>query len=558
EIDVDWDDNGEGDFDHYRLERADNASFTGASSFTTTSSDYADSGLTPGEEYHYRVFAVDAGGNESSASGSDSAVATDLPPAAPTGLGATPGAGEGEIDVDWDDNTEPDFDHYRLERADNASFTGASSFTTTSSDYADSGLTPGQTYHYRAFAVDAGGNESTASGSDSAVATDLPPAAPTGLTLVPGPGEGEIEVSWDANSEADIDRYRLERDTDGGFGPGSDPFEQPATHFADSGLTPGEEYFYRVIAIDAGGNWSAPSTVESAIALDLAPAAPSGLTAVPGAGEGEIDVDWDDSTEGDFDHYRLERADNPSFTGASSFTTASSDYADSGLTPGEEYHYRVFAVDGGGNESGASDADSAIATDAAPAAPTGLMAEEGTGEGEILLTWNASMEFDLDRYVLERDTSDVFGAGTTSFETTDESYLDSGLDTGVAYYYRLFAVDVGGNQSAPSDTVDLTLEGTDVPEDLVAAVSFIRPNPFADRASIAYSVPAGGAHVTLRIYDIRGRLVRTLVDDQSTGGVYEAVWHGRDSGGREVASGIYFCRAEVGEVSEIRKLVLIR
>ncbi len=558
EIDVDWSDNSEPDFDHYRLERADNPSFTGASSFTTSSSSYGDSGLTPGQRYYYRVYAVDAGDNESGASGSDSAYATDLAPAAPTGLTASPGSGEGEIDVDWYDSTESDFDHYRLERADNPSFTGSSSFTVGSSEYADGGLTSGGTYFYRVYAVDVNSNESPASGDDSAVATDLAPATPGGLTVTPGPGEGEIEVSWDANTEPDFDHYRLERDTDDGFGPGSDPFEGQVAYHADSGLVPGDEYFYRVFAIDTGGNESAPSSVESAIALDLAPAAPTSVVAVSGAGEGEIDVDWDDNAESDFDHYRVERADNPEFTGATSFTAGASEYGDSGLTPGETYHYRVYAVDANSNESGASGATSALATDVAPDAPTGLAAEDGVEEGEIQLSWDASLELDFDHYRLERDTTAVFGAATVSFETSDESYLDSGLPLGATYYYRLFAVDLGANESAPSDTVDHALIDTDVPENLVASVSFMRPNPFTEQSAIAYSVPAQGARVALRIYDINGRLVRTLVDAVSAGGVHEAVWDGRDSNGTPVASGIYFCRAEVDSVTEVRKVVLIR
>ncbi|MCD4690832.1 S8 family serine peptidase, partial [bacterium] len=468
EIDVDWNDNGESDFDHYRIERAESPSFSGAVSFTTATSDYADTGLTSGERYYYRVYAVDAGGNESGASSTDSAVATDLAPAAPTGLSAVPGSGEGEIDIDWNDNGEGDFDHYRVERADSPSFSGASSFTTATSEYADSGLTLGDTYYYRVYAVDAGGNESGASSTDSAVATDLAPAAPTGLTAVSGPGEGEILVSWSANTEPDLDRYRLERSTAPDFEPGSEPFEEFAVFFQDTGLIPGELYYYRVYAIDAGGNESAPSTVESAIALDLDPAAPIGLAASPGAGAGVIDIDWTDNGEADFDHYRLERADNPAFTGAVSFTTATSDYADSGLTPSATYHYRAFAVDANSNESGPSNTGSAAATDAAPAAPTGLAAEDGPSDGEIQLSWDASLEFDFDRYRLERDTTAVFGVGTTAHETTNEDYLDSGLAAGVTYYYRLFVIDQGENVSAPSDIVEHTLVDTGVPEDLVA------------------------------------------------------------------------------------------
>jgi flagellar hook assembly protein FlgD len=89
-------------------------------------------------------------------------------------------------------------------------------------------------------------------------------------------------------------------------------------------------------------------------------------------------------------------------------------------------------------------------------------------------------------------------------------------------------------------------------------VSFMRPNPFTQQSAIAYAVPARGARVSLRIYDINGRLVRTLIEGRSAGGMHEAVWDGRDESGTPVASGIYFCRAEVDTLTEVRKVVLIR
>jgi len=98
----------------------------------------------------------------------------DPPPAPPTGLGAVPGTGEGEIDVSWDPNSEPDLSHYRIERDDDPGFTSPTSFTTDPPFYTDSGLTPGQTYWYRVFAVDDGGNESGPSNVAFSDAQDLP------------------------------------------------------------------------------------------------------------------------------------------------------------------------------------------------------------------------------------------------------------------------------------------------------------------------------------------------------------------------------------------------
>ena len=217
----------------------------------------------------------------------------------------------------------------------------------------------------------------------------------------------------------------------------------------------------------------------------------------------------------------------------------------------------MFAVDQGSNEGPPSNVDSASALDTAPAAPTGLTAVEGSGEGEVDVNWDANGEPDLDHYRVERDTSALFGPGAFTVSVSGTSFLDTGLDPDT-YYYRVIAVDSGGNESAPSDTVDVTLEQTGVEENLVAAVSFVRPNPFTAQTTIGYTVPAGGADVTLRLYDIRGRLVRTLVSGRHSGGAYEITWDGRDSAGRTVSSGIYFARTSIGSWGETRKIAFVR
>jgi flagellar hook assembly protein FlgD len=67
-----------------------------------------------------------------------------------------------------------------------------------------------------------------------------------------------------------------------------------------------------------------------------------------------------------------------------------------------------------------------------------------------------------------------------------------------------------------------------------------------------------GATVSLRFYDIRGHLVRTLIDRHHSGGAHEVAWDGRDSRGRTVSSGVYFARMSIGDWSETRKIAFVR
>lgn len=84
------------------------------------------------------------------------------------------------------------------------------------------------------------------------------------------------------------------------------------------------------------------------------------------------------------------------------------------------------------------------------------------------------------------------------------------------------------------------------------------PNPFNPVTTITYGIDKR-SRVTLRIYDVAGRLVRTLVDEvQEPGHRYTVTWDGRNAFNRSVSSGIYFCRLTTGTRASTRKMVLLR
>jgi hypothetical protein len=83
------------------------------------------------------------------------------------------------------------------------------------------------------------------------------------------------------------------------------------------------------------------------------------------------------------------------------------------------------------------------------------------------------------------------------------------------------------------------------------------PNPFNTTTIIRYQLYKQ-MPVKLSIYDILGRQVATLVDAVQPAGNYQIVWDGKNTDGREVASGIYFCQFQAKQVVENRKLVLLR
>jgi len=84
-----------------------------------------------------------------------------------------------------------------------------------------------------------------------------------------------------------------------------------------------------------------------------------------------------------------------------------------------------------------------------------------------------------------------------------------------------------------------------------------QPNPFNPQTTIKYDIPAD-SWATLRIYDVRGALVRTLVDTDLPRGSHQATWDGRDASGRGMASGSYFARLEAGGRVETVRMSLVR
>jgi len=83
------------------------------------------------------------------------------------------------------------------------------------------------------------------------------------------------------------------------------------------------------------------------------------------------------------------------------------------------------------------------------------------------------------------------------------------------------------------------------------------PNPLTGGTTISYGIPDGArtTRVVVRIYDVGGRRVATLVDADQAPGVYRVGWPGRDDGGRPVASGMYFCELRWNGESQSRRLV---
>ncbi|KAA0229956.1 T9SS C-terminal target domain-containing protein [candidate division KSB1 bacterium] len=94
------------------------------------------------------------------------------------------------------------------------------------------------------------------------------------------------------------------------------------------------------------------------------------------------------------------------------------------------------------------------------------------------------------------------------------------------------------------------------PDDYVLEQNY--PNPFNPATAIRYTLPIN-KRVSLRIYDMMGRVVRTLVDDQlQSAGRYEMKWDGKNVNGQRVASGVYIYSLEFGNFKKAKRMTLVK
>ena len=83
------------------------------------------------------------------------------------------------------------------------------------------------------------------------------------------------------------------------------------------------------------------------------------------------------------------------------------------------------------------------------------------------------------------------------------------------------------------------------------------PNPFNNSTTINFALPSAG-NVKLTVYDITGKLVRTLINYNLNAGYHNIVWNGSGDNGLKVASGVYIFKIEAGNFNQKRKMMLLK
>jgi|GEM_PF-6567337 len=177
-------------------------------------------------------------------------------------------------------------------------------------------------------------------------------------------------------------------------------------------------------------------------------------------------------------------------------------------------------------------------------------------EGVADLTWEPVPDEDLNYY-------SVYTADSADFTDYDLFAVttDLAVDVTAAWgkYLAVTAQDFSGNESPFSNVVDFGISGVEdgvLPDRVVLAQN--HPNPFNPRTEIRFALPRSQV-VTLRVFDVAGRVVRVLVDGQTlSAGWHTAVLQSGGAGQQPLESGLYFYRLETADRVETRKMTLLK
>tara|TARA_Y100000816_G_C25697779_1_gene368862 strand:- start:3 stop:386 length:384 start_codon:yes stop_codon:yes gene_type:complete len=126
------------------------------------------------------------------------------------------------------------------------------------------------------------------------------------------------------------------------------------------------------------------------------------------------------------------------------------------------------------------------------------------------------------------------------------------------YFYRVRAADFSGNWSDYSEIVQLSTLSNDnanVAERFMLHQNF--PNPFNPITTLRYDLPKD-SFVIIRVFDMSGNKVKTLVNEVQNSGYKSIQWNATDNQGQPVSAGVYLYSIEAGEFRQTKKMILLK
>jgi hypothetical protein len=173
------------------------------------------------------------------------------------------------------------------------------------------------------------------------------------------------------------------------------------------------------------------------------------------------------------------------------------------------------------------------------------------------LSWTGGPAIDLDLYLIDPNGNQVSSGATATNDPETATYTTPAPG---AYQWKVVAFD----NPNPNEAWTLTMVRCTNPEvgvvpgaRVALALEQNQPNPFVRSATIRFALPVAGP-VSLEIYNVAGRHVRTLAHGPFSAGWFQRVWDGRTDRGEQAAPGVYFYRLSTGQGVRSRKMILLQ
>lgn len=467
QVQLNWIDNS-GSEDEFLIERSTSNLFPATSDTVITSAPSNTTsamitGLQASTAYYFRVRARRTLAETYDSDYSNVAAVTTpvMPPAAPSGLSATP-VSQTQINLSWVDASYNET-AFQVERSPDNFATPAlivvlphvdANFTS----YQDSDLTLDTVYYYRVRAFNSGGNSAYSATASARTWPNDPPLAPSGLqvTVPPFPAGGSsLQLAWTDNSANEYG-FKIERSTDDFANPANTVLVTTTAanvvSYLNSGLNSNTTYYYRVRATHPVGD-SAPSAMASASTLPYPPAAPGDLvvsTPLAPAGATQLHLNWTDSSHNET-AFEIERSTDSFADPANTVLVASNpsnnwSFTDTGLNSLTRYYYRVRARNADGY-SAYSNVASAQTLQPPPNAPSNVQvtaASAPSGTTTLNISWQDNSTNEAGFTVERTGDGSTTTLGVEAGNGTTVSIQNTNLSPNTQYTYRVRAYNTSG------------------------------------------------------------------------------------------------------------------
>ena len=352
-----------------------------------------------------------------------------------------------------------------------------------------------------------------------------------------------ITLKWKKINQAE--KYYIELSTDPSF-KNNEISDSTTTDTLKTftGLLKSQKYYWHVKVKSPSdiGPWS---NIWSFITTISSPASPKLVSSISNK-MGYINFTWNKVEN--TDRYLTQVAFDKAFTNIfKSFSTSDTVNSISWFSEGIKYNWRVQASNIAGTSPWSEIGDFTLLY-----APTNL-ALQITASNEITLTWKDNSTIN-DGYVIEsKQSSDTSFTVLDTLKGSGNEYVDKNVEQGQSYSYRIKAYK-DTLESAYSDVASLLVgvnEGSiELPKEYSISQNY--PNPFNPITKIKFALPQN-AMTKIIIYDLLGREVQTLINNELRAGYHEINFDGGN-----FHSGVYFYRIQAGNFIQTKKMILMK